>query len=67
MLNNELLSILLRFHGDHSMWTRDSDMNETEELRDMGLLTREPDGFYRITKRGFAITSAAIIAANGVR
>jgi len=67
VLNSEQLSLLLRFYGDDSMESCESDIDETEEIRTRWFLRQEPDGFYRITKPGFVITSPAITAANGVK
>lgn len=66
MLNDELLLVLLRFNDKQSKWAHDSGVEDANELCGMGCLKCEPNGFYRITKRGFAITSAAISAANGI-
>jgi predicted transcriptional regulator len=65
MLNNELLSLLLRYYGDHELGMP-VGTEGVDELIKHGLIERTSGTYCRITKPGFQLASAAICAANRV-
>lgn len=64
LINNELLSHLLRFYGDHEIACSDyRDGDEFDVLTRLGLIEKSDFG-HRITSVGFRVAGTAIESAN---